>query len=71
MPQLGHGPKEDLGFRREQTQWPSLLHLKQGPSGLLSLLVDGVLEPLGQWLKGGIWPDLVRPSLALPALPSY
>ena len=69
MPQLGHGPKEDLGFRREQTQWPSLLHLKQGPSGLLSLLVDGVLEPLGQWLKGGIWPDLVGPSLTLAVLP--
>ena len=26
---------------------------------------------VGQWLKGGIWPDLVGPSLALPILPSY
>ena len=26
---------------------------------------------VGQWLKGGIWPDLVGPSLALPVLPGY
>ena len=24
---------------------------------------------VGQWLKGGIWPDLVGASLALPVLP--
>ena len=24
-----------------------------------------------QWLKGGIWPDLVGPFLALPVLPGY
>ena len=26
---------------------------------------------VGQWLKGGIWPDLVGPSLALPVLLDY
>ena len=26
---------------------------------------------VGQWLKGGIWPDLVGPSLALHVLPGY
>ena len=26
---------------------------------------------VGQWLKGGIWPDLVELSLALPVLPGY
>ena len=34
-----------LGFRHERAQWPSLPHLKQGPVGFLSLLVDGGLEP--------------------------
>ena len=29
----------------EGPQWPPLPHLKQGPSGFLSLLVDGGLEP--------------------------
>ena len=24
-----------------------------------------------QWLKGGIWRDLIGPSLALPLLPDY
>ena len=32
-------------LRHEQAQWPSLPCLKQGPSGFLSLLVDGGLEP--------------------------
>ena len=45
MPQLGHGPGGGLGFRHKQAQWPCFLHLKQGPGGFLSLLVDGVLEP--------------------------
>ena len=45
MPQLGHEPGGGLGFRHEQAQWPSLPHLKQGPSGFLFLLVDGGLEP--------------------------
>ena len=45
MPQLGHGPGRGLGFRHEWAQWPSLPHLKQGPGGFLSLLVDGGLEP--------------------------
>ena len=26
---------------------------------------------VGQWLKGGIWPDFVGTSLALPVLTSY
>ena len=29
----------------EEPQWPPLPHLKQGPSGFLSLLADGGLEP--------------------------
>ena len=33
----------DLGFRHKQ--WPPLPHLKQGPGGFLSLLVDGGFEP--------------------------
>ena len=45
MPQLGYGPGGGLGFRHRQAQWPSLLHLMQGPGGFLSLLVDGCLEP--------------------------
>ena len=45
MPQLGHGPGGGLGFRHEQAQWPSLLHLKQGPGCFFSLLIDGGLEP--------------------------
>ena len=45
MPQVGHGPGGGLDFRHEQAQWPSLPHLKQGPSGFLFLLVDGGLEP--------------------------
>ena len=44
MPQLGHGPGGGLGFRHERVQWPSLPHVKQGPGGFLSLLVDGGLE---------------------------
>ena len=34
-----------LGFRHDRAQWPSLPHLKQGPVGFLSLLLDGGLEP--------------------------
>ena len=30
-----------------------------------------VWSHVGQWLKSGIWPDLVGPSLALPVLPGY
>ena len=45
MPQLGHGPGGGLVFRHEQAQWPSLLHLKQGPGCFFSLLIDGGLEP--------------------------
>ena len=26
---------------------------------------------VGQWLKGGIWPDLVGPFPGLPILPGY
>ena len=48
-----------------------LPRLKQGPGGFLSLLVDGGLGQVGQWLKGGIWPDLIASSLALPVLPGY
>ena len=71
MPQLGHGPGGALGFRNERPQWPSLPHLKQGPGGFLSLLIDEAWSHVEQWLKGGIWPDLVGPSLALPVLPDY
>ena len=42
--QLGHRPGGGLGFRYERAQWPSLPHLKQGPGGFLSLLVNGGLE---------------------------
>ena len=45
MLQLGRGPGGGLGFGHERVQWPSLPHLKQGPGGFLSLLVDGGLEP--------------------------
>ena len=45
MPQLGDGPGGDLGFKHEWAPWPSLLHLKHGLGGLLSLLVDGGLKP--------------------------
>ena len=45
MLQLGHGPGGGLGLGHERAQWPSLLYLKQGPGGFLSLLVDGGLEP--------------------------
>ena len=71
MPQLGHGPGGGLGFRHEQAQWPSLLHLKQGPGGFLSLLVDGGLEPCRAVAKRWYWPDLIGPSLALPVFPGY
>ena len=30
-----------------------------------------VWSHVGRWLKGGVGPDLLGPSLALPALPSY
>ena len=30
-----------------------------------------VRSHVGQWLKGGIWPDLIGSSLALPVLPGY
>ena len=48
---------------------PSLPHLRQGPvlSFLCSLME--AWSNVGQWLKDGIWPDLVGPSLALPVLP--
>ena len=45
MPQLGHDRGGALGFRHEWAQWSSLPHLKQGPGGFFSLLVDGGLEP--------------------------
>ena len=45
--------------------------LRQGPGGFLSLLVDGGLGQVGQLLKGGIWPDLIVSSLALPVFPGY
>ena len=71
IPQMGHGPEAGLGFRHEWAKWSSLPHLKQGPGGFLSLLVVGGLEPGRAVLKGGIWPDFVGPSLALPILPGY
>ena len=52
-----------------------------GPSGLLCCIwsrpqvasfLCWLMEAwsyVGQWLKGGIWPDLFGPSLALPVLP--
>ena len=46
MPQLGHGPGGSLGFSHEHAPCLSLLHLKQGPGGFLSLLVDGGLETM-------------------------
>ena len=52
-----------LGFRHERAQWPSLPHLKQGPVGFLSLLVDGGLEPCRAVAKkvvfGLIWLGLL------------
>ena len=68
---MGHGPEAGLGFRHEPAQWPSLPRLKQGPGGFLSLLVVGGLEPGRAVLKGGIWPDFVGPSLALPIFLGY
>ena len=44
MPQLGHGPGGGLGFRHRRAQWPSLLHLQEGPGGFLSFLADGGME---------------------------
>ena len=64
MPQLGHERGGGLGFRHERAQWSSLPHLKQGPGGLLSLLVDGGLEPCRAVAKRWYWPDLVGPTLA-------
>ena len=45
MLQRGHGPGGGLDIRHEWAQGPSLPHLKQGPGGFLSVLVDGDLEP--------------------------
>ena len=44
MPQLGHGPGGGLVFRHEWAQWPSLLHLQEGPGGFLTFLADGGME---------------------------
>ena len=71
MLQLGHGPGGGLGLGHERAQWPSLLYLKQGPGGFLSLLVDGGLEPCRAVAKRWYWPDLIGPSLALPVFPGY
>ena len=59
-------PGEDVRIPRggPAAQWPSLPHLKQGPGGLLSLLVDGGLEPCRAVAKRWYWPDLLGPSLA-------
>ena len=71
MPQLGHGPGGGLGFRHEWAQWPSLPSLKQGQvTSFLCWLMEA-WSHVGQQLNGGIWPDLVGPSLALSVLPSY
>ena len=71
MPQLGHGPGGGLGFRHKRAQWPSFLHLKQGPGASFLCWLMEAWNHLGQWLKGGIWPDLTGPSLDLPVLPGY
>ena len=54
-----------------------------GPSGLLCCIrsraqvasfLCWLMEAwsyVGQWLKRGIWPDLIGPTLALPVLPGY
>ena len=65
MPQLGHGPGGGLGFSHEQTQQPSLPHLNQGASFLCWLM------EAWSHVKGGIWPNLIGPSLVLPVFPSY
>ena len=50
---------------------PSLPHLRQGPvlSFLCSLME--AWSNVGQWLKGGIRPNLTGASLALPVFPGY
>ena len=60
MPQLGHGPEVGLGFRLEWAQVASFL----------CWLMEA-WSHVGQWLKGGIWPDFVGLSLGLPVLPGY
>ena len=59
---VGHGPGGALDLRHERAH---------GPGGFMSLLVDGGLGQVGQLLKGGIWPDLIVSSLALPVFPGY
>ena len=63
MPQLGHDHGGALGFRHEWAQWSFLPHLKQGPGGFFSLLVDGGLEPCRAVAKkvvfGLIWLGLL------------
>ena len=44
LPQVGHRPGGGLAFRHERAHRPSLPHLKQGPGGFHSLLVNEGLE---------------------------
>ena len=69
MPQLGHGPGGGLSLGMSS---PVIFFaaFEAGPRGLPSLLVEA-WSYVGQWLKGGFWPDLPGPSLALPVLPGY
>ena len=62
MPQLGHGPGGGLSLGMSS---PVIFFaaFEAGPRGLPSLLVEA-WSYVGQWLKGGIWPDLPGPSLS-------
>ena len=81
---LGSQPSNTPFCHRWDTDLEGALALgMRGPTGLLCHIwsrAQGVSilcwlmkawSYVGQWLKGGIWPDLVGPSLALPVLPSY
>ena len=58
-----HAVVDGLGY-------PIHLQLSSGNISDVSIALE-VLSHVGQWLKGGFWPDLVGPSLALPVFPGY
>ena len=70
-PQLGHDLKQalTLGMSGSSGLLYHILSRAQVASFLCWLME--AWSHVGQWLKGGIWPDFVGTSLALPVLTSY